>query len=61
MFTHSEARWFVGEIVNGAELKRGRGSGVEKVKVSVEDEGAREKFRGAVEGLREGVLSTRRR
>lgn len=63
LFTHVEAKWFVSEVVQGAGLKRRAGSaGVEKVKISVDgDEELRERFRSAIEGLREGVLSDGRK
>lgn len=56
LFTHSEARWFVNEIVRAKALRRW--GAVEKVKVSVEDEDGktRRAYEGAVEELREGVL-----
>lgn len=54
LFTHSEARWFVNEIVRGKGVRRT--DAVEKVKVKVQDEEAREEFRKAVEGMRDVVL-----
>lgn len=58
LFTHTEARWFVNEVVRGKGVRRIGGPGVEKIKVRLEDEEVRERFRRAIEGLKEDVLSS---
>ena len=57
LFTHSEARWFMNEIVKGSGVRRVGGAGVEKVRVKVEDERLRGEFADAVDGMREKVFA----
>lgn len=61
LYSHSEARWLWKEIA-GKDVKGiKRAEGVEKVRVSVEDEEARERLAEVVEGVRESVLGGKRR
>ena len=55
LFTHSEARWFVTQVVNGKKIMRKEG--VEKVRLTVDDwEEMRERLKEVVGGMREEVL-----
>lgn len=55
LYSHSEARWFMQEVVE-TRTKVRRFGGVEKVRVEVGDEGLRERFGSVVKGMREEVL-----
>ncbi|KAK5164569.1 ATP-dependent RNA helicase dbp6 [Saxophila tyrrhenica] len=56
LFSHSEGRWFMKEVVKTAKIKR-RGEGVEKVKISAGGDNERERLAKVVAKMRDEVFS----